>query len=208
MAIPTEAIAGGPGVVRCNPVRHDRICRRLRLGHNIQGQYQRQRFRCSKEFCWRCRWRQSVRESASSGSTCTARLPPAEMTIGAPYSRSTPTALVTLFYGPLLGMEAVRAPAGIVRDNALWDDNWGGGVLFQLNTDGTGFTVLKSFNEVTDGRCPRALVLSQGALYGEISSIPNLPFDGSLYGFALPTAAPVIVLAPQSQVLEVGSSLP
>jgi uncharacterized repeat protein (TIGR03803 family) len=44
---------------------------------------------------------------------------------------------------------------------------FGGGSVFALNTDGTGFTNLHSFDIVSDGRFPlAALVLSDGALYG------------------------------------------
>ena len=44
--------------------------------------------------------------------------------------------------------------------------SWGDGVVFKVNTDGSGYAVLKSFTGV-DGGNPRAgLVLAGGALYG------------------------------------------
>ena len=49
------------------------------------------------------------------------------------------------------------------------------GTVFQLNTDGTGFTVLHSF-QYTDGGNPEPLVLSGGTLYGT-----------TLYGFQGPS---------------------
>src|SRR5215211_1994543 len=43
----------------------------------------------------------------------------------------------------------------------------GYGTVFQVNTDGTGYTVLKHFTTVSDGANPRAgLTLSGGVLYG------------------------------------------
>jgi uncharacterized repeat protein (TIGR03803 family) len=44
----------------------------------------------------------------------------------------------------------------------------GQGTVFELNTDGTGFTVLHSF-QYTDGGHPEPLVLSGGTLYGMTS---------------------------------------
>src|SRR5262249_48650310 len=43
---------------------------------------------------------------------------------------------------------------------------WGNGTVFQVNTDGTGFTVLRHF-DYTNGANPAAmLTLSDGTLYG------------------------------------------
>jgi len=44
---------------------------------------------------------------------------------------------------------------------------WGAGTIFRVNTDGTGFMNLHSFNPVSDGAAPNGgLVLSGNTLYG------------------------------------------
>lgn len=49
---------------------------------------------------------------------------------------------------------------------AIGGGKYGGGTVFALNTDGTGFTNLHSFNHDNDGSGPDALVLLGNSLYG------------------------------------------
>jgi uncharacterized repeat protein (TIGR03803 family) len=70
------------------------------------------------------------------------------------------------YYGP-----SPRAPL-MLSGSTLYGTTYGGGssdygAVFKLNTDGTGYTVLKSFAYSTDGRNPQAgLTVSGGTLYG------------------------------------------
>jgi uncharacterized repeat protein (TIGR03803 family) len=101
----------------------------------------------------------------------------------------------------------------VLAGSTLYGTTSGGGysdcgVVFKINTDGSGYTVLKSFSG-GGGREPEAdLVLGGGTLYGTTSR-----GGSSGYGvvFALdwvgPTAPPTIVLGPQSQTIEPGGSI-
>jgi uncharacterized repeat protein (TIGR03803 family) len=62
----------------------------------------------------------------------------------------------------------------------------GQGTVFQLNTDGSGFTVLHSF-QYTDGAEPESLVLSGGTLYGMTSyGFQGISLgDGGVYALIL-----------------------
>ena len=71
----------------------------------------------------------------------------------------------------------------------------GQGTVFQLNTDGSGFTVLHSF-QYTDGAEPESLVLSGGTLYGMTSyGFQGISLgDGGVYALILqPTLKPYLV---------------
>jgi uncharacterized repeat protein (TIGR03803 family) len=63
----------------------------------------------------------------------------------------------------------------------------GAGMVFKLNTDGSGYSVLKSLNPDTDGACPAyaPLVLADGTLYGTTweGNLFKVQPDGS--GFAV-----------------------
>ena len=62
----------------------------------------------------------------------------------------------------------------------------GQGTVFQLNTDGSGFTVLHSF-AYTDGSQPDPLVLANGTLYGASTyGIQGISLgDGALFTLTL-----------------------
>jgi uncharacterized repeat protein (TIGR03803 family) len=63
-------------------------------------------------------------------------------------------------YGGLLVLE------GTLYGMATWGGQPGNGTVFKLNTDGSGFTVLKNFDDA-GGSCPcQGLIGSNGTLYG------------------------------------------
>ena len=75
-----------------------------------------------------------------------------------------------------------------VSGNTLYGTaDWGGsfrdGTLFRLNTDGTGFTVLKSFTGASDGAGVEAgLLLSGTTLYGTTYEGGDYPYGPPYYG--------------------------
>jgi uncharacterized repeat protein (TIGR03803 family) len=80
----------------------------------------------------------------------------------------------------------------------------GDGTLFKVNTDGSGFATLRSFNG-TDGDEPGGgVVLSGTTLYG-VTAWGGRGNRGVVFAFTLPF--PVILSAPQSQTAEIGSTV-
>ena len=69
-------------------------------------------------------------------------------------------------------IEGATPSTGLVLDgNTLYGTTWGGGgwgrgTVFKVNTDGTGYTVLKSFIGSDGANPPATLVLNGGKLYG------------------------------------------
>jgi uncharacterized repeat protein (TIGR03803 family) len=89
-------------------------------------------------------------------------------------------------------------------------NNYGDGVVFMLNTDGSGYTVLKSFTG-SDGTGPFSrLVLAGSTLYGTTQSgggsynPPNNYGYGVVFELSLPF--PTIVSPTRSQTAEAGST--
>jgi uncharacterized repeat protein (TIGR03803 family) len=79
--------------------------------------------------------------------------------------------------------------------------NSGIGSVFQINTDGTGFTVLKQFMGA-DGKLPLGgLVLSDGTLYGTASD-GGASNCGLVFSLTLPPVPPSLAMLPQSQTVE------
>ncbi len=87
----------------------------------------------------------------------------------------------TNLYGTTAEGGSEYAPGG-------WNGN---GTIFKLHTDGSGYTVLKSFNEYSDGRQPQAgLVIAGGTLYGTTAgggdsgggTVFKINTDGSDFG--------------------------
>lgn len=76
---------------------------------------------------------------------------------------------------PNVGLTLV---GGVLFGAASEGGSLGNGTVFQLNTDGTGFTVLKNFAGSPDGARPRGLTLAGSALYGTT-------FDGGDLGFGI-----------------------
>jgi uncharacterized repeat protein (TIGR03803 family) len=79
----------------------------------------------------------------------------------------------------------------VLSDNILYgttsvSGSGGQGTVFALNTDGSGFTVLHSF-QYTDGGNPEPLILSGGTLYGmTLSGIQGVGGgDGALFALVL-----------------------
>jgi len=90
--------------------------------------------------------------------------------------------------------------------NTACDQTLDDGTVFKVNTDGTGFSVLKSFTRYGDGSGPSDLVLFGGTLYGTTSSGGNLDI-GTVFRIDLSGGmAPVIDSQPQSRVDLVGTT--
>lgn len=85
---------------------------------------------------------------------------------------------------------------------------YGAGTVFQVNTDGTSYAVLKSFRgDYSDGGYPSGgLVLSGTTLYGATPAGSCGNF-GTLFGLSLLPAGPTILLPPQDQTEPVGSTV-
>ena len=77
----------------------------------------------------------------------------------------------------------------------------GHGTVFRVNTDGSGFMVLKLFSGSDDGAGPEGLVASGTTLFGTAAG------GSANYGviFSLSVAPPTIVTPPESQTAEAGS---
>ncbi len=83
----------------------------------------------------------------------------------------------------------------------------GKGVVFQLNTNGSDFSVLKTFSGGSDGAYPSGdLALFGTGLYGGTSSGGD-GGGGIIFGLALPSVAPMIVAPPSSQIVVAGSNI-
>ncbi len=82
--------------------------------------------------------------------------------------------LVRSFQGAA-GLDGASPYSGLVfgRDGALYGTTWGGGfgaggTVFRVNTDGSGYAILRSFTNAPDGGSPYAGLIQgwDGALYG------------------------------------------
>ena len=82
------------------------------------------------------------------------------------------------------------------------------GTLFQLNTDGSGYTVLHGF-DYTNGASPQTvLTLAGNALYGTTTYGGSNKFGvGNGVVFSLSLAPPTILTGPQSQTAETGTAV-
>lgn len=81
------------------------------------------------------------------------------------------------------------------------------GVVFKINTDGTGFTNLHNFTGVNDGANPYAgLILSGNTLYGTTFA-GGSGGNGTVFALSLGPSAPIITVQPQSQSLQAGSNV-
>ncbi len=71
-----------------------------------------------------------------------------------------------------------------------------GGVLFQMNTNGTDFTRLHAFQGgTTDGNSPgQVLTLDNGVLYGTTDSGGSSANDGTIYSFVVPEPSTFVLL--------------
>ena len=83
----------------------------------------------------------------------------------------------------------------------------GNGSLFQINTDESGYTVLKQFTGI-DGAHPYArLLLSGTTLYGTTAN-GGISDNGVVFSLLLPPpVAPTVTMLEQSQTAEVGSTV-
>src|SRR5256885_1773790 len=107
------------------------------------------------------------------------------------YLRSTPMGRVLRGWVCLMaGMWAGRLYAGLILSgNTLYGTAWygggSGGTVFAINTDGTGFTSVYSFNGSSDGSYPYAgVILSGNTLYGT-ARYGGITGHGTVYSLSL-----------------------
>jgi len=79
----------------------------------------------------------------------------------------------------------------------------GGGAIYQINTDGSGFAVLKNFTQDGGSYAPGGCTLSGSTLYGATASGGALN-SGVLYALSL---LPEITTLPQTRTIEAGSPI-
>jgi uncharacterized repeat protein (TIGR03803 family) len=105
--------------------------------------------------------------------------------------------------GPVLVGDTLYATAsGSDAAHGEYGTNWG--TVFQMNTDGSGYSVLKNFS-FADGASPQAtLLFSEGTLYGT-TTCGGISNKGVVFALRLPP--PMILAAPQSQTAEIGSAV-
>ncbi len=96
---------------------------------------------------------------------------------GAVFSVNTDGTGFTNLHSFTGGSDGANPQAGLVLSGntlygtAAYGGSSGGGTVFRVNTDGTGFTNLHSFSEDSDGALPQAgLILSGNTLYGTASA--------------------------------------
>jgi uncharacterized repeat protein (TIGR03803 family) len=78
----------------------------------------------------------------------------------------------------------------------------GGGTIFQLSPNGTGFAVVKNLNNASDGGTPEAaLVWNAGTLFGTASQLGSA--DGTLFSLLF---SPAITVQPQNITVQSGSA--
>jgi uncharacterized repeat protein (TIGR03803 family) len=102
----------------------------------------------------------------------------------------------------------------ILSGNTLYGTTYSGGssfngTVFEVNTDGSHFTILYSFIWPHDGGGPQAgLILSGNVLYGTtFSGGSGDAENGTVFSLTLPTSAPTITTQPQSLTVQVGSNV-
>ena len=98
--------------------------------------------------------------------------------------------------GPGLAMLSGNNLYGI----ACCGGSWGRGTVFQLNTNGTGFTTLHSFTATSgalgtnsDGAGPLGLILSESVLYGTAGQ-GGVWGDGTVFSISLPVSPPQLAI--------------
>src|ERR1700722_7195882 len=98
-----------------------------------------------------------------------------------------PAQTYTVLHG-FSGSDGSTAASGLAAaGNTLYGTTYSGGangdgVIFSVNADGTGFTVLHDFDSDNDGAYPLGnLVLSGGTLYGTTSAFGPTDGDGTIY---------------------------
>src|SRR5207244_8206631 len=95
--------------------------------------------------------------------------------------------------GPHPYLAGLTLSGGVLYGATYYGGSSNLGTLFRLNTDGTGYTVLKSFTGGDDGAGPNeALTLSGGVLYGTAELGGSLG-DGTVFSLSFP---PKITIAP------------
>jgi uncharacterized repeat protein (TIGR03803 family) len=121
---------------------------------------------------------------------------------GTIFSMNTDGSAFTLLHSFTTGPEDGAFPEGdlILADGALYGMTfWGGqvnqGVIFSVNTDGSGFSLVHDFaGSPGDGASPRGSLISDGSklygmtAYGGTGGAP--PGNGTVFSIALPTPVP------------------
>ena len=118
-------------------------------------------------------------------------------------------AVLHSFNGPNAASDGGYPKAGLVFNGGLlYGDtssygSGGGGTLFQMSTNGTGFAVLKNLNNTTDGGTPQAgLILNNaGTLFGT-AYLDGSAGSGTFFSLLF---APTITAQPQSFTVQNGN---
>jgi uncharacterized repeat protein (TIGR03803 family) len=126
---------------------------------------------------------------------------------GTVYAVNTDSTGFTNLYSFTGGNDGAHPYAGLVLSgNTLYGTATAGGLsgngtLFKVNTDGTSFTSLYSFDGGSDGADPRAsLVLAGNALYGTATAGGNSN-HGTVFSFTLPLPPLAIIRSGANVIL-------
>ncbi len=112
------------------------------------------------------------------------------------------------------GPDGANPQVGLVLSGStLYGVTWHGGVstngtVFRINTDGTGYAVLKSFSATvsninSDGACPSGLMMYNGVLYGTTRS-GGSSGNGTVFSLTLPSL--MIITQPTNQAVVVSNT--
>jgi len=104
--------------------------------------------------------------------------------------------------GPVLSGTTLYGTSG--GSDPLHGSTTQAGTVFQINTDGGGFVLLKNFQGGSDGANPEAgLVLSGTVIYGT-TSYGGISNSGVVFSLGYP---PTILTSPRTQTAELGSPI-
>ena len=113
------------------------------------------------------------------------------------------------FNGSGVPSDGANPYAGMIFNNGLlYGDtsgygSSGGGTIFQMGTNGTGFTVLKNLNNASDGGTPEAgLVWNANTLFGSANFSGSAGY-GTLFSLSF---SPTITAQPQSTTVQSGNA--
>lgn len=116
--------------------------------------------------------------------------------------------------GPILvGSRLYGAIGGNQGAPYLWDTNvnletYNFGSIFQLNTDGSDFGLLKSFIGGGDGAYPSGLLTLQGTAFYGAADYGGPFYDGVVFRLELPPEPPVLTNLCASRTAELGDTVP
>jgi len=90
---------------------------------------------------------------------------------------------------------------------AMWGGAAGDGVIYSINTNGTGFTTLYTFTGGNDGSTPKgALTLGGNVLYGSTTAGGSGPNGGAIFSYTLPSPVTLSITRSGQNVILTWSS--